>query len=494
MGQPQHTISLLSEEEINRIFESSLQILMRTGMKIDNDRFLRGLENNGAQVDFTTRVVKFPEALLRNVAAQVRQESASRHSAATAASSVLQSDRGVSWGGGPALFVCDYAKRKVRKATEHDALTIIHLADALPDVSSVSSTMLHYETDLDGKSFNPKLYTLKSIALTAKHTAKIGYAENIYSVPEWEYIARIQDVLFGPDSEASRRTTLLSCCRCVISPLKLERDAADILCHMALNGYPCTVATMAIAGVSAPVTLAGVLAVANAEVLAGWCAVKAVNPKTPCGSIGYLSTMDMRTGTLVYGTPETYLLQVGFQELNGHCYSLPQHLRTLYIDGKLPGHQAALERGLFYFGNLAFEGRAGGSFGFLNRGQTLCCEQALLEIETKRWIDRYQAGFEVNDETIACDLIEGVGIGGTFISEEHTAAHHRSELQLSDVFDRKTSDEHSFEDYLKDDAVVQAHTRMEKLLDEHEGFELDNDKAAEIDSIVNEAERELIEA
>ena len=159
-------LSVLDAAEMSRIFEASLDILKTVGMKIDDDRFLKALEERGARVDYTARIARFPEALLRaTVDSVVRDNRAADESAAKCATPapVKPEPRRYGWGGGPALFFHDYAKQEIRRGTVQDALTLIRLADALDEMRGMASTMLIYGTDESGRPFAPKYYTLQSV-------------------------------------------------------------------------------------------------------------------------------------------------------------------------------------------------------------------------------------------------------------------------------------------------------------------------------------------
>ena len=489
-AQPKHMMTLLLQSSLNRIYEASLTILQNTGMRIADDRFLGALAEKGAEVHYGTKVVKFPENLLRETTAQIARES-------EAACENPPDDSGNArpkwgWGGGPALYYLDCDQGQIREGTAQDALTIIHLADALPEISNVSSTMLNYSADLDGSPFPPQLYTLKSTALTAKNTPKVAYAENIYTVKELKYLIEVGLVVHDGNMASLKRQPTFSECKAVISPLRLEPDAADILYYLAQNEFRCLVASMPIAGATAPITLAGVVAQANAEVLGAWTAIKAVNPRTPCGHVTFLGVMDMRESALVYGVPEALLMNVAFEQLSSCFYRTTPVVQSLYIDAKLPNYQSAFERGLSYFCQSAFGNNYGATFGFGNRSQILCGELALMDLELTRWIDRYQQGFRIDEQTLAVDIIDSVGIGGSFLAADHTAKNFRREHWISALFDRGSSPEVCLGSFMTNDMLKQAGRELKKILKQHQPYQLDHYKAQEIDHIVKQAESDLV--
>ncbi len=478
-------VALLDPSDLEKIYETSLEILNTIGMKIDDDRFLSALEARGAKVDYPTKTVKFPERLLREITQAIHRQNTAP-SDSTHERKADDPKPQYHWGGGPVLYRLDYEHGQIRKGTVRDALEIIRLADALDEIAGLCSTMVVYSRDLNGTPFDPKLYTLKSVALTAKHTPKITYAENIYSVRELEYLIELCGIV-KDDSNPAVVAPMISTAKCVISPLKLERSEADILYYLATHGFPCSIGTMPILGGTAPVTIAGTVTLAHAEILGGWTALKAVNPNVRCGYVAYPTNLDLRFGEMVCGTPETLLVHVGIREVCRRFYGARLGLGSLYNDGKLPGQQSARERTLYYlYGALAGMKNLG-HFGFVAQGQLLSLEGALADLETAKWVDRFSQGFRVDQETLALDTIREMGIGGNYVGAGHTVRHMRTEHWASDLFDRRRGDLTNVEDLKQKETLAMAHEKIKLLMAGYVPFELDAARAREIDNILARA-------
>ena len=83
---------------------------------------------------------------------------------------------------------------------------------------------------------------------------------------------------------------------------------------------------------------------------------------------------------------------------------------------------------------------AGGNFihgaGLLESWMTVSYEQMVIDDEILGMIARCLRGIEVNDETLALDIINGVGPGGHFLAQKHTLRHAGSEYFMPSVGDR----------------------------------------------------------
>ena len=481
-------LSLLGKDGLKKIFAASLEILESTGMKIGHPGLLDALESSGAAVNRETSVVRFPPDLLEATVKRV----ASDYPPPPSQQQTILSKPCFEIGGGPALYFLDYDNQEIRRGTAQDALFLAQLGDALDDVHAVSSTVVDFSTDLNGRPFAPQLYTVKSMALTAKHTAKISYAENIHTVPEMKILIEMARVL-NEGVEGRTEADLVSFCKPVISPLKLEGDDAAVLHYLASQGLPCSIASMPIAGATSPVTLAGTIALAHAELLGGWAAVKAINGDVKCGYVFFCGAMDMRKGIMTYGAPEALQANIGLGELVRHYYRIPPKLETLYIDGKLPGTQPGIERAIGYLCGAAFGMKSIGrsSLGNLSQAQVISPEQILIDIETGKWVQRFIEGFEVNAQTLAVDAVMEVGIGGNYMAHPHTLNHFKGACWVPELFDRDRAEDANWSAYSRKDMMKRAHKKIKAVMRDYRPFKLDKAKSARLDEIVKRAEQEL---
>ena len=77
--------------------------------------------------------------------------------------------------------------------------------------------------------------------------------------------------------------------------------------------------------------------------------------------------------------------------------------------------------------------------GFLDNGITASLEQLVICQELMGWIRRYLPGLEINEETLALDVVHEVGSDGTFMEMEHTARHCRDDW-YPELLDRNAYD------------------------------------------------------
>ena len=139
-----------------------------------------------------------------------------------------------------------------------------------------------------------------------------------------------------------------------------------------------------------------------------------------------------------YCHPEVLWQDLVAAQLFEQEYGQDFGLGTGFTDASFPGTQSVAEKSLRFWVS-AMSGRTSCPVGILSHGKRFSPEQAMLDLEIARYIDRYLLIDEVNDETLGLDLIQQVGIGGSFIAEEHPARNFRHCLWQPALFDRGMS-------------------------------------------------------
>jgi len=224
-----------------------------------------------------------------------------------------------------------------------------------------------------------------------------------------------------------------------ISPLRFPRDGVDALFETARLRLPVPVGPMAQTGISAPGTLAGTLAQENAEILAGLCITQLICPGVPVCYGGIPHAFDMRTTQMIFAGPEQALMAVAMTQM-GKRYGLPVYINVGLTDSKVPDAQAGLEAGI----TLTLGALAGadifGHLGISGVDQASSLDMLLMQHEIIGYLERFLGGIRFDEDTLALDVIERVGPGGSFLDQEHTARHFRGELWFPRLLDRQFYD------------------------------------------------------
>ncbi len=219
-------------------------------------------------------------------------------------------------------------------------------------------------------------------------------------------------------------------------PLRWTQLALEIYRCTAGHGIPVSVNGEPMAGVSAPVTLAGAAAVGNAEILAGLVINQLLEPGRPCiYNLGLAHVFDMRTAIAVTGGPENALL-AHLSAAMGRFYRLPS-ASWASTESMCPDEQAAMEKMFAIHTHLASGVSSIWGIGQLESEMTICPAQAVIDNEMIGYARRYRRGVEFNDETLALDVTREVGPTGSFLDHSHTLEHFRQELFVPQLLFRK---------------------------------------------------------
>jgi trimethylamine--corrinoid protein Co-methyltransferase len=204
---------------------------------------------------------------------------------------------------------------------------------------------------------------------------------------------------------------------------------------MAAYECPIYLGPMVTTGGSGPVTLAGTLAVHNAEVLHGLTLTYLLNPRQPVIYSCHAHALDLSRGAIQYGAPEQALLACAASQL-AQSYGLAVCGNVMLTDSNMADYQAGFEAGATAAYALAagwdMLGLLGfGTIGVVGAGVGQSLEMMIIQDEALSYLKRLLASFEVSDDTLALDVIRDVGIGGNFLAHPHTAKHMRRELWRS---------------------------------------------------------------
>jgi len=205
-----------------------------------------------------------------------------------------------------------------------------------------------------------------------------------------------------------------------LSPLQFSEEMAGSLIEMARYGQACVLASLAMAGASGPVELAGVLAMQNAEIMAGLTLAQLVRPGVPIIYGSTSSPMDMRTGGLSIGAPELSMI-VSCTAQMARFYQLPSRSGGSLTDANFPDAQAGIQSAMA----LITAARNGINFvlhacGILSAYVAMSYEKFIIDEELCGMVKKLIEPIEISDTSIDLKTIKEVGIGGNYLTQPKT--------------------------------------------------------------------------
>lgn len=243
---------------------------------------------------------------------------------------------------------------------------------------------------------------------------------------QMEALFEMAKAAFGSKEELIAHPRLLTIVN-TNTQMQLDINMTETLMTFAEYGQPFVVASAAMAGSTAPVTLAATIALTNAEVLCAIALAQMVRPGTPVLYASQSTTSDMRNGAIAIGSPEGALCYKYCARL-AKFYGLPCRGGGALSDAKIMNTQAGYESMITYMAccqnkiNFIIH-----SAGILDGYTCMSYEKLIADFQIIDYVNRYLRDIEVNDETIPVDLIDEIGHSGQYLTEEHTFEFCRKE-------------------------------------------------------------------
>jgi trimethylamine--corrinoid protein Co-methyltransferase len=272
--------------------------------------------------------------------------------------------------------------------------------------------------------------------------------------------------------------------QCSASPLGHDGGSLEAALVAAEYGLPTGFMTMVANLTTGPATLAGSLAIGNAEVIAGTALIQLAYPGAPVFYAAAQTASDLRTGAYTGGGPEDFLYGAATNVL-ADFYHIPLSMGSFATGAKEPNWQAGIENSLSTFmASMVMSDMLLG-VGFLHGSRIWSFAEMMMDCEIFSNIHKTMQGIVVDDETLALDTIAAVGPGGNFLSQKHTLKHMR-DLFLPQFMDRRPYNEWETK---KDDARDWALAKARKTLDNHQPDPLDEKVSSEMAKIISSLEK-----
>jgi len=470
-------IIILSDSELEAIHNASLEVLENTGTIVESREALDFLKKAGAEVDCEERRVKFPHDL---VAEAINRAPKRFTYCARNPKNDLVLDRKRPYfcaiGGDPFLIDWETGQRRY-SATEDMARSAV-IADYLDHVD------LLWPLGCCGDVPAP-LTHIYDMVISLRHSEKHVEGDSV-SAAEARYQIEIAAAIVG-DREELRARPIFSMVNCTLSPLRYDRGMIEASLELAKAGVPVAVMPMPMAGVSAPVTLAGTLVEHNAEFLGGLAIIQFASPGAPVVYAAASGTVDFRTG-LETMSAETMLLNAGLTQL-AHFYDLPSESRGMRSASKLVDAQAGYEKAIALIPRLLSGPDIVLGLGGLEGVRINSPVAMVIDNEIIDYALRYVQGIEVSDETLAVDVIQSVGPRGNYLGERHTLEHFRERWKS------RIADISAFEAWEAEGSKpldVVAKEKVQEILATHQPEPLSEAAEREISYILKKAKEELV--
>ena len=468
---------LLTEDQIQEIHLATLDILETIGVKILGEEGIELLEGAGCRVT-QDKLVNIP----RDLVEECIESAPSRlpiYNRKGEAAMDLQGHQSYFGTGTDLLQTLDLETGQMRPSRLQDVANAALVGDYFKEIDFIASSA-HPQDVPANLSYVASFKALvenssKPIFFTAAGSEDLSIIIDLAAaVAGGEEVLRAKPFLIHYAEPTS--------------PLSHSYGALRKLFLCADKRIPITYTPAVLSGASGPVTMAGAIALANAEALSGLVLHQLRSKGAPIISGFAVTPMDMRTATCAYGSPEYRLALSACADLYHH-YNIPVWGTAGCSDANALDSQSAMESALSILMAALDGANLIHDIGYLGQGSMGSPAAIVMCSEMISYARRVLKGFDITPDRMAMDVIRRVGPEGNFLAEDHTRNLLKQELWHPHFSSRdsaevwKTKGGRSYEE-----TVIQ---KAREVLKGHNPEPLPENVQRQIDQIAQKAEKTL---
>jgi trimethylamine--corrinoid protein Co-methyltransferase len=473
------TADIISQENVVMIHEATLELLRRTGIRIDSEDAAEIFENNGAEVSRHEgySIVRFPSWMVNECISWAARPLIFYGRTPDKDFAAFKNNVGFSTFG-ENVKIIDPDTREIRDCRKEDLANITKICDYMDEIAVVERACgaLDYPSEIQA------LHNLEAMLQNTSKAIFLGAVNgtNCKKMIQMSYAS-------AGGEEAFRERPFVNIFVCPTSPLRIGKECSDQIIEAAKGGAGIAIIPMALSGATSTVTLAGTILTHNAEVLVSIMLAQLVQKGTRCTYCSMSTIMDLKHMISATGSPEQSMISAAAVKM-AQYYNLPSWIGAGNSDSMLPDAQAGYE-----FGINAMTGALSGAnivygAGSLESALTVDYAKLVMDCEAMKYIRKILSGIEVNEYTLALDVIHKVGPGGEFLNQKHTMANMRSQSQV-EVFTRASRS--SWKASGSKNSAEKAYEKANQILRDHKVAPLPPGALEEIAEIMAEYEKEL---
>ncbi len=421
-------LSILSDEQITAIHLASLEILARHGVRVLDEETRKALKKAGAFIH-ENEWVMIPPHLVKG-ALSTAPETIVLANQKGERVMFLEEGKTYFGTGSDTLFTIDVDTRERRKVCREDVGRIAKLCDALPNIDFIMSMGNPHDVP------RADIYLYEFAEMVFNSNKPIVFTAD--AAKDIDDIIEMASHIAGGRNQLQEKPFLLHYAE-PISPLVFPESSVQKLLRCAEYVIPVAFASGANAGGGAPITLAGAMALTNAECLGGLVIHQLKRPGAPFLYGFNVSITDMRTAIVSYGAPE-WSLTAAAQADMARYYHLPSWGFAGATDSKVLDAQAGLEAMFSVYNAMLSRNNLVHDVGYLEFGTTSSMELIIMVDEIIGMCRRFMEGIPINEKTLAMEAIERAKVKRGFIDDEHTFENWREAQYQPKRLDRMQYD------------------------------------------------------
>lgn len=400
----------LDDERLDRIDAVVTTLLQDVGLRITEPRLLRLLRDAGLAID-DDDLVRFERAFVDEQVARAPR-TFEVHGRSEGRTVTLGGDHIVLAPTGGQPFITDPDGTR-RYPTLDDYVVLTKLTHAAAPLHMLGSGIV----ECDDRPIESRHLDMDRAVIRWSDKPYFGVGADGETTRDTIELASLA---FGGRDAIAERPPLMMIVN-PISPLQYDERMGGSLFEAASAGIPVVLMPYLLAGATAPLGLAGAVAQAATEALAGIAMVQLVRPGTPSVFGTYVVEIDMRSGLPIFGTPGAGLSILVAGQLARRA-GVPFRAGGAFTDAPTSSIRAAQDSllsllpSLLAGGNLLFH-----AAGWLEGSLSTSVQKIAEDVEVLERLERVVAApFDVDDDALGLGAFAETGPGGIFLGAEHT--------------------------------------------------------------------------
>lgn len=404
----------LSDDQLAQLHAAGIDILAKFGMKTEDSEVIDLFIANGCTAKDGR--VFFPKDLIDKAVANLKQSVTFTSRTGNSCTLSVGTLHTHSTGGAP--WIKDEETGKTKNATLDDLANCIRVMNGLSEMDLPCA--LVYPSEVA-----PEITQLVQMKTMFEFSHKPFYGPGVSVGSNAKYIAEMFK-LFGGTAENPVCMVGVS----PDSPLMFHKEITDTLKHLVTAGVPISILSAPMGGMTGPMTVLGTIAQMHAEILATTVLAYIINPACVMiyGSRTFFA--NMKTGETILGLPETGISSGIAAQLATYCGYMSD-VYGLSCTSCVQDQQMGYEK----MTNAMLPAMAGASMitGYGSHASVMAASlsQLVIDNEIVRMIKKAMQPYEINEDILGYEAIEGViEDGTTFLEQPHTIEH----LYTNEVF------------------------------------------------------------
>ncbi len=474
---------LLSRGELDQIHNLSLKILAEIGIKIEDKILIDSLKESGCQDkgDRLLLPVEFIEDILKK---QEKSHEDNNYSGLkfknplTGDEKKFRTGRVYSQPFGTVASILDLNSNKPRKVTERDLIEFIQLQNRLENIDFTGPSVIPEE-------YPARLRELRMAEISLRYSQKTFGGVAVSRSSEVDYIIELYKIIQDNQPEPIGGLGISP-----ESPLSYPGEITDIISKVAMAGIPIKVLVAPIAGLTAPLTIAGSLAQMNASMLAFTAIANLYNPDAILFFCSRISFPNMMKGYSIWGLPEIGLASTAAVQLAKY-YGFFSTVYGISSTACAIDIQAGYEKAI----NALLPALAGANIlsgaGSLASNTLASKEQLVIDNEIMTLVKRIIARYDINEDTLGFEMLERSIDNGSFISDKHTVKH----LRDGEIYHTKLGFDSFWHEWQESgflEIAEKATTRIKEIRNEEPEDLLNYEQQKAFAKVIRKAEESLL--